>query len=778
MKPIRSATLRALTARGVELDCDGGLVCRVSILGADLGRVLYTRPEGFRARRSWSVLRPGQSDTPWDGLDRDDETGWPEHVARVEQAEGEIRLVTEAMTATIRLAPFGITWALPDGRVFARERKTHPTMFGRSRIIHAFERTRADRYFGLGDKTGPLDLNGRRLRIAMRDSLGYDPERGDPLYKHWPFLITVDGHSGVASGVFYDNLAEAVFDLGCEHDNYYDLFRSYEATDGDLDYYVFPGPGLVDVTRKFLTLTGRPPMPPRWTLGFSQTAMALADSPNGQERVGQFIDRCISDDIPISAFHFGSGYTMIGPKRYVFTWNTSKYPEPPALMARFHEAGMRIVANIKPCLLDDHPRYAEPYAGFVKDSDGQPVIRQFWDGEGAHLDFTHPVAVQWWQGGVTNDVLATGINAAWNDNNEYGFDDETALCNGFGTPVAFNLARPVQSHLMTRASLEATQAKAPGERAFTVTRAGMPGVQRYAQSWSGDNETSWRGLAWGLRTGLTMSLSGIGNTGHDVGGFSGPIPSAELLVRWTQSGVLHPRFIMNSWKPDGVYTAPWLHEEVLPLVREAIRLRYRLMPYFYSLMVRHSEDGTPPLLPTFAQFPADPKAWQDCPDLMLGPWLLGAPVVEEGARTRAVYLPAGPDLWFDFWTGAPLRAGEITNRAAPLSLLPLFVPAGGILPLTRDVSRETLHDEPSRHLRVFPGSDSGESRFELIEDDGITLGGPRTRVDITLRWTREKVIVAAHARGDYKLPWSRMRVTLPLGESRGLDLQGDLLERG
>ncbi len=778
MKPIRTASLAARTVHGVELACDGGITCRVSLLQPDLGRVLYLRPEGPRHNRTWSVLAPGTTDTPWDGRVRTDDSVWPPHPIRIEESDGNLRLISPVMTAVIRLDPFSIAWELADGRVFARDRASHATMFGQTRILHAMQRDPADKYFGLGDKTGPLNLAGRRLRVAMRDSLGYDPERGDPLYKHWPFLITHDAATGIASGVFYDNLAEASFDLGCEHDNYHGLYRSYEAGDGDLDYYVFPGPGLVDVTRRFLTLTGKPALPPRWTLGFAQTAMALADSSNGQERVGQFIDRCIELDIPISAFHFGSGYTMIGPKRYVFTWNNSKYPDPPALMQRFHQAGMHIVANIKPCLLDDHPRYAEPDAGYIKDTSGHNVIRQFWDGEGAHLDFTNKVAVSWWQGGVTQDVLATGIDAAWNDNNEYGFDDEDAVLNGFGEEVAFNLARPLQPLLMTRASMEATEAKTGDQRAFTVTRGGMPGVQRYAQSWSGDNESSWRGLAWGLRTGLTMSLSGLGNTGHDVGGFSGPIPSGEMLVRWTQSGVLHPRFIMNSWKPDGVYTSPWLHEDMVEPVRDAIRLRYRLMPYFYSLMHRQSEDGTPPLLPIFAHFPNDPNAWADCPDLMLGPSLLAAPVVEEGARTRRVYLPAGPDIWYDFWTGQHLHPGETIEHPAPLSLLPLFVPAGGILPLTCQVSRDTLHDEPSRALHIFPGLGSGESRFTLIEDDGLTRAGPTTRVNITLRWTPGVVTVSAQATGEYQLPWTRMRVVLPTGESRSLDLQGDLLEHG
>jgi alpha-glucosidase len=114
-----------------------------------------------------------------------------------------------------------------------------------------------DRYYGAGDKTGPLDLHGRRLRCAMCDSLGYDPQRGDPLYKNWPFLIVRDGPSGVSHGIFYDNGAEGCFDLGCEDDNYFGRYRYYEAEDGDLDFYMLLGPQLRDVTPKFVALTGR-----------------------------------------------------------------------------------------------------------------------------------------------------------------------------------------------------------------------------------------------------------------------------------------------------------------------------------------------------------------------------------------------------------------------------------------------------------------------------------------------------------------------------------------
>ena len=231
-------------------------------------------------------------------------------------------------------------------------------------------------------------------------------------------------------------------------------------------------------------------------------------------------------------------------RRYVFHWNHAKFPDPAALLRRFHAAGMRVVANLKPCLLDDHPRYAEAAAtgAFVHDAaTGRPLLSQFWDGEGAHIDFTSPAGIAWWQAGLADAVLATGIDAGWNDNNEYELWDEDAAAAGFGTPPApLALLRPVQPLLMTRATLEAQRRHAPRERAFTVTRAGCPGIQRYAQTWSGDNTTSWKSLRWNLRTGLQMSLSGMYNTGHDIGGFAGPVPEAELLVRWTQAGLLHP----------------------------------------------------------------------------------------------------------------------------------------------------------------------------------------------------------------------------------------------
>jgi alpha-glucosidase len=479
MKPILRGCLNACDARGLTLDCGRGAAMRIVALADDLVRVTALRGGEVRQKRTWAVPAYGQVDTDWAGRARLDDSSWPAVAIEITTSPTQVALATRALQLSVTLDGLRMDWALSDGTIFARDRATQPYFLGQKThaFKHAMARAPGDRHYGLGDKTGPLDLTGRRLRCAMCDSLGFDPERGDPLNKNWPFLIVRDAASGVSHGVFYDNGAEGSFDLGCEHDNYFGRYRVYEAEDGDLDFYLILGPRLADVTAKFVALTGRTALPPRWSLGFAQTAMALADAPDAQSQIQGVIDAAKALDAPISSFHFGSGYTSIGKKRYVFTWNHAKFPEPKALTRAFADAHMKVVANVKPCLLDDHPRYGEVAAagGFIAGGDDHaPLKSHFWDGEGAHVDFTNPAGVAWWKEGLTRQVLDYGVDAGWNDNNEYGLWDDDAICAGFGEPTPLALLRPVQALLMTRATREAQLAAKPNVRPFTVTRADGP----------------------------------------------------------------------------------------------------------------------------------------------------------------------------------------------------------------------------------------------------------------------------------------------------------------
>ncbi len=712
MKVVGHAAWAEQTANGVHLSLPDGASFAVQALGETLFRVSLKPAQGYKEPRTWAIapLRRDSKlhtqDTPWQGRLRDDLSGFDLPNTVIDKSDAHITLATQQLSVRVDCNPLTLCWQTASGGALISDRATSAYFCSErtGAVRHYLQRHRDERYYGLGDKTGPLNLQGRRLRTLALDALGYDPQHGDPLYKHWPFVLTRT-LTGQWVGVYYDTLAACTFDLGCEHDNYHDAYRYVDIDDGDLDYYVMTGPTAADVIAQYVRLIGGTHLPPRWSLGYAQTAMGLADASDAQNQLSQFIARCAAERVPISSFHYGSGYSSRGKRRYVFTWNHDKFPDPKALNAQFQSAGLRLVANIKPCLLDDHPAYSEikKSGGFICSvQTGQPIVEQFWDGVGSHLDFTQPSVVTWWQQSLKRQVLDYGIDVGWNDNNEYAVMDDQASCHGFSQALPMHRSRPLHPLLMTRATFEAQAAHKPDESAYTVTRGGMPGIQRYAQTWTGDNTTSWHTLRWNLRTGLQMSLSGMFNVGHDVGGFAGPTPDPELFLRWVQACCLNPRMVMNSWKTDGTINLPWMHASVKKEVTAAIALRYQLMPYLWSLFERASSHQSPIIRPTFFNYPDDAHCYEDCDDFMLGDALLVAPVVEQGATQRTVYLPKGPAAWFDFYNGQRYEAGVQHTVAAPLGTLPLFAPSGAVLPLAAPHGQSvSLFDDPVAEQRKF-----------------------------------------------------------------------------
>lgn len=705
MKNFGKAQLALANEHRIELKLDNGADFSLEVLEPAMVRVRYKPVQGYLEPRTWAIAPQAGQDVPWTGRPRDDLSGFSCPSAQWKEQPGCVTLKTDALSVTVGLNPLHLKWCDGHGRALVSDRGTS-AYFSSQRtgaLRHYLQRDRAERYYGLGDKTGPLNLHGRRFRTLALDALGYDPQSGDPLYKHWPFVLT-RAPSGQWWGIYYDTLAACTFDMGCEHDNYHDLFRYVEIDDGDLDYYLMVGDTPAVVISQFVRLIGGTHLPPRWSLGFAQTAMGLADAPDAQAQLEAFIIRIQAEGIPCSSFHYGSGYSSRGKRRYVFTWNRDKFPDPQTLNDQFHAAGMQLVANLKPCLLDDHPAFTEvaTMGGFIHDTQAQtPVVEQFWDGVGSHLDFTHPGVVAWWQKSLTEEVLDYRIDAGWNDNNEYAVMDDAASCHGFGQALPMHRARPLHGLLMTRSTFEAQAMRQPASGVFTVTRGGPPGLQRYAQTWTGDNTTSWETLRWNIRTGLQMSLSGMFNVGHDVGGFAGPSPDPELFVRWVQACCLNPRMVMNSWKADGTNNVPWLHPQVTAEVGAAIRLRYLLMPYLWSLFERAHTHHEPIIRPSFYDFPDDESCFTDSDDFMLGHALLVAPVVQAGATSRRVYLPSGPSAWFDFYTGQRLDSGQTHDVLAPLATLPLFVQSGMALPLASAVNGVHHFDDAISEIRQF-----------------------------------------------------------------------------
>lgn len=777
MKAITSARFLNRDGARVIFEADYGARFIVTVLDHSLVRVTLLRAAGWRLNRTWSIA-PGGVEPPFEGRNREDLSGFACPDFTLEHDTNGVTITTQALTARVRLSPLGIDWhETGSAEPFTGDRSTQAYFLSRktTACAHFMARDASETHHGLGDKAGSFDRTGRRFKLDAVDPCGFDAETSDPLYKIIPFYVA-GGSGRPCYGLFYDNAAVGEADFGATIDNYHGLFRSYRAEDGDLDYYFIAGPKMADVVARYVALTGGHHFPPLWSLGFGCTSMTIADAPDADARISAFIDDCRRHKIPCDSFHFGSGYSSIGARRYVFNWNRDKFPDPAATMKRLREAGMRPITNIKPCLLDDHPRLAEARAKgiLVKDGEtGAPAMAQFWDGPGFHVDFTNPDGIDWWRHGLKTALLDYGVVSAWNDNNEFEIWDEDAQCHGAGRPFNQSLARPAQAMLMSKLSSETQSAHAPGERPYTISRAGGPGIGRYAQTWSGDNFTAWKTLRWNLRQGLGMSVSGLFNIGHDVGGFHGPTPTPELFCRFVEFCALWPRFVMNSWKDSGIVNLPWMYPQLLPAVHEAYGLRYRLMPHLYAAMQRGAAEHLPPVRPLVMDFPDDPRALGEEDAFMLGDGLLIAPVLDEGATTRTVYLPHHAAGWYEFHSGRPHAGGETVTVDAPLGRIPVFARGGAMIALSDKIDGIDPAQDTRRTLRVFAPGCAGNFVGELYDDDGVTTlwrAGAGRLVRLSLYSDGDgRMRLSATADGSYRPVYDKIRVQLVGAGSLALD---------
>ncbi|MFO6495716.1 MULTISPECIES: glycoside hydrolase family 31 protein [Bacillus] len=761
---------------------EGDTQAKIFILEEDVIRIWLTEEGAPTLEKTWSVA-PGQTDVPVEGRHRLDTRGFtlPQYESR--QIEDVFIVKTGKLKLHIQLNGFKINWFFHNGSEWinaANDRQTQAYNFGGALgkgIHHYLQRDLQDQYFGFGEKTGNLDKHGKRYRMLNIDAMGYDAEWSDPLYKHIPFYMTRNKLTGISYGIFYDNLSASIFDMGAELDNYHGLYRYYQAERGDLDYYFIAGPKIKDVVEKFSWITGKTVLPPKWSLGYSGSTMSYTDAPNAQEQLKRFVRLCEKHDILCDSFQLSSGYTSIGDKRYVFTWDDSKIPDPKEMVQHFHEKGLRLVANIKPCLLKDHPYFdelQEKEMVIINNETQKPETAQFWDDIGAYLDFTNPETFDWWKAQVKERLLEYGVDSTWNDNNEFEIWSENAKCHGFGKEMDFELIRALHPLLMMKASFEAQLEYNPKLRPYLISRSGCCGMHRYAQTWTGDNRTSWKTLKYNIKTGIGLSLSGIYNFGHDVGGFSGSAPEPELFVRWVQNGIMHPRFTIHSWNDDGTVNEPWMYPEATDAVRELIKFRHRIIPYLYTALYEAHQNDQPIIRPTFYDFEHDERTFAENDDFILGESLLVASVVEKGMTEREVYLPVHEQGWYDFHTGTWYEGGKTVVLPAPLHHTPLLAKAGAIIPVNDAEATFQTKNKDERGFILFPCQGNGKSFYRLYEDDGISNEYRHVfaLIHVGMETTEDEIRLSVRKEGTYELPYDQLTFHMPKAENRKLMING------
>ncbi|HKP13855.1 MAG TPA: TIM-barrel domain-containing protein, partial [Blastocatellia bacterium] len=719
LEPIGPVSGFTRSASAVLFRCADGSQVQVSVLAPDLVRVRASFKKPLPARdHSWAIAKTDWGATRWNVT---------------EQADA-IVIATDEVEVVVRRAPLLVEF---------RDAKTHEPINADFKPMMRDPKTDAvaaakrlgyeERFYGLGEKAARLDKRRGQFTNWNSDTPAYK-EGTDPIYQTIPFYIGLE--NGRAYGLFFDNSYRSHFDFGASSQEYI----AFSADGGEMNYYFFHGPSMQKVIGRYTELTGRMPMVPMWALGHQQSRWSYYPQSVAEYVVRRYREEDLPLDVLYLDIHYMQGYR-------VFTWDTTRYPDPKAFTDNLRRQGVKVIpivdpgvkyqppargatdAAAKPELTPQDKSYyvfnqgvAKDY--FVRRKNGDLYVGAVWPGKAVFTDFTREDVRRWW-GGLYRAYTDNGVAGIWTDMNEPSdfvdksgesqvdlvFDDE-------GERSMYAKNRNVFALLMARATYEGLMRLQPDARPYVITRAGYAGYQRYTTMWTGDNTATWETLQLSIPMYTTMGLSGVPFVGGDVGGFIGRT-DAELLTRWYEAGFLTP-MLRNHQQIDTYDHEPWRFGKVYEdIIRKYLKLRYRLLPFLYTQLEDAHRTGLPLFRPLVLNYQSDPNVLTIDDEFMIGTDLLVAPVMKPDVNARRVYLPAGE--WVDYWTNKRIRGGALIQADAPIDVVPMYVRAGAVIPMGPEMNYVGEKPFDPLTLVVYPGA-KGEAAASIYEDDGMTQG--------------------------------------------------------
>jgi alpha-glucosidase len=739
--------------RGVRLRCQNGWL-ELHWVAADCLRVrMRTQDDKFFAPFSYAVHKVDWPSVPFEVVDDGQDSAQLEIrsdllICRIDKRSSRLRLET-LDNVVICGDKQGVQWRA-DGAL---------------RLSMGMRPDEA--CYGMGERAFGLQLRGKKLALWNTDPPPTYARGTDPLYFSIPFYL--GAHNQATYGVFWDNSSRGVADLGASKSD--ELV--FESESGELCYYLFAGSDVKHVLGRYTELTGRISLPPLWSLGYHQSRFSYTN----QEAVLNIAKDFRSHGIPCDAIyldiHYMSGFRS-------FTWDTERFPNIKGMIDTLHKHGFKVIPIVNPGVKVDPAsnvyKSGLEWNVFLKYPDNKPAVGAVWPGMCHFPDFTDPAARSWWVQQMA-PLIKLGADGIWNDMGEPSiFSQDGAITlpdyvvhNGDGRGGNHLDNHNVYGMLMGRATLEALQKHRTNIRPFNIVRSGYAGAQRYASTWTGDNTSDWDHLRLSLSMILNMSLSGVSMVGSDVGGFNGSA-NGELFTRWMQAASLMP-FFRTHTSINTPPQEPWSFGQPYEVInRVTIELRYKLLPYLYSVVAQSKEYGWPIVRPLFMAEPDNPSIRAIDDAFMLGDALLVAPVLEAGAVRRSVYLPAGD--WYDFWTNELFEGGQVVNVPAPLERLPLFVRAGAVIPVLPEMQYVGEQEVETLVYRVYPGD------FETTqyEDKGEGLEyqeGDYRWIYITCSWDESKLLINRRIAGRFDPPYKALKLEVVGFDEEPLNVRVD-----
>ena len=585
-----------------------------------------------------------------------------------------------------------------------------------------------EHYYGLGqDQHGFLDHRGHTV-YCQHD---YDATGGPSFCV--PFAVTNKGY-----GLVWDNPSKTTVEPGFNEQT-----RWTSQVGNSVSFFVIAGRTTDEIHEGYRKLTGATPMLPKAAYGFIQCKQRYMTQDELLAVAKGYRERHLPLDVLVVDWFY---YTKMGQ----FDMDPVKWPDPVAMNKQLHADGIQTMISVWPRFTEGS-RYYDfllKKGWFEHLADGTPTNGLPYDKAGSDIDTTNPEAAKWYWGIIRDNLVSKGFDSFWADETEPDLPPNGSYFSiGPGTRY-FNVYP-----LFHTASIYDGFRRDLKTRALVLSRDAYLGAQRNGTMfWSSDISPTWDTLTRQIPTGLDVTASGIAYWGNDIGGWQylpyrhtslhKPLldPSdargnvgyyddyPELYARWFEYGVFQPNFRTHGSRK---HNEVWSYgKQAEPILEKYLRLRYQLMPYIYSLGWMTHETGAPYMRALFMDFPNDPNVANLGDEYMFGPDLLVAPVTEQGATTKRVYLPAGAD-WYNYWTNERLHGGQWIEAVAPIDTIPLFVRAGSILPLGAPVEN-TSQPQRLEKLRIYPGADVD---FTLYSDDGKTYAYEKGENQIThLHW--------------------------------------------
>ncbi|UAM99166.1 DUF5110 domain-containing protein [Polaribacter litorisediminis] len=631
------------------------------------------------------------------------------------ETENDVFFFLDDLKLTIQKSPFQLQYFYKDQLITSEKRgyfksKHEPMDLVKGNLVAdqtekiEFNLTSDEILYGGGARALGMNRRGNRLPLYNRAHYGYETH-SELMNFTMPIVISSKKYM-----LHFDNSPIGYVDLDSKKKN----SLIYETISGRKTYQVIVGNSWIDLIDNYTDLTGKQPLPARWTLGNFSSRFGYHSQKETEETIEKFKEEKIPvDAVILDLYWFGKELKGTMGNLEVFT---DSFPDMKGMISRLKNKGVKTVLITEPFVLSNSKKWTEAVKNEVlaKDSIGNPAKYDFYFGNTGIVDIYKKEGKNWFWN-IYKDILNLGVKGLWGD---LGEPEVLPSWVRFNDHKKADEIHNIYGHDWARLIFEGYQKEFPTERPFILMRAGSSGSQRFGMiPWSGDVNRTWGGLQSQPEIALQMGMQGLGYMHSDLGGFAGANLDDNLYTRWLQYGVFQP--IYRPHAQEDVPSEPvFRSEKAKILAKKSIELRYKLLPYNYNVAFQNNQKGTPLMRPIFFE-EDNANLMTNSSTYLWGKDFLITPILKDSITSKEMYFPKTAN-WFNFYTDEQVQGGQIKTVKVEENSIPTFVRSGAFILMSELVQTTDAYKADQLELHYYFDASKKESKRQFYHDDGIT----------------------------------------------------------